>query len=95
MEMIILIRTCIKLCILILKRYNVDIVTCNFYHLYDSGKIIKDKTDMSNKIYSGTKNVVIEMLNDKVIRNFVWSKLYKREISIKLDLKKIKYMKIF
>lgn len=67
-----------------IKRYNVDIVTCNFYHLYDSGKIIKDKTDMSNKIYSGTKNVVIEMLNDKVIRNFVWSKLYKREIFYKI-----------
>lgn len=62
------------------KHYKLDIVVCNFYHLYPNQKTIKDKENSSNKMYFKQKDILIEVLADKTIKNFIWSKLYKREI---------------
>ncbi len=67
-----------------MKCFAIDVVACNFYHLYYDNKIKIDKCNIRNKIISDRKNIIIELLNDKIIRNFVWSKLYKREIFFNL-----------
>lgn len=63
-----------------LENNNLDIVTCNFYHHYENEKVKSDKTiNNNNKIWDDKKEMLIEVLNDNVMRNFVWSKLYKKE----------------
>lgn len=63
-----------------IKNYKLDIVACNFYHLFPNQKMKKDKENIPNKMYVGEKEILIEVLKDKTIKNFVWTKLYRRTL---------------
>lgn len=62
-----------------LKNNNLDIVVCNFYHVLDNEWII-DNENSTSCIIKGKQSILKEVLLDKTIRNYVWTKLYKREL---------------
>lgn len=62
-----------------LKENNLDIVICNFYHLVEK-EIFVDNPEGKDRIIKGKQAILKEVLLDKTIKNYVWMKIYKREL---------------
>ena len=62
-----------------LEQNNLDMVVCNFYHLINK-KVYIDKKITNNIIYDNKNDIILETIKDNIIRNFVWSKVYKKEL---------------
>lgn len=69
-----------------LVRTNSDIVTCNYYYSYTSGKIIESSVKMQEGVYSARK-----FTNFSIHSNFgydyAWNKLYRKDLFYHLRYK--------
>ena len=61
-----------------ITKYRTDIVICN-YHINTNGKITTHSKKKSYLIRNKTKYIK-ELLEDNNIQNYVWSRLYKKEL---------------
>ncbi len=76
--------------IIFLENNNLDVACCNFYHIIDGKKYINNLDKNEELIINNNVDIIKEYLKDDKIKNYVWQKVYKREIfnNIKFPLGK-------
>ncbi len=63
-----------------MEKNNVDMVICQFYLAYANGKkICKYNNIIENQIFDVRQTIKL-LLDDKIITNHIWRKLYKRRL---------------
>ena len=62
-----------------IKKYNTDISICNYYYLLGEEKYIYYESDKDDLI-NNKEDYLYELLYDCKIQNYVWSRLYKKEL---------------
>ena len=64
-----------------IKKYNVDVAACNHFRVIDEEFYVDKENIMDDVIvYKNKTEMYKEILNDKDIKCYVWSKLYKSDI---------------
>lgn len=65
-----------------MEKYEADIVTCGFYYAYDNDLWIdRCYLESSDEVFIlNNKEGMKALLENKIVKNFAWGKLYKKEI---------------
>jgi glycosyltransferase involved in cell wall biosynthesis len=57
-----------------------DISVCNFYRFYENGFLEHDFKATEDLIVLDRNDAIAYLLDDKILRNYVWTKLYSRHL---------------